>query len=60
MIGRPAAMRGHVCATRRGHRSQGSDSAGGFPTMAAFELAWSISRCMSAPQEGERHRAADL
>ena len=28
-------MLGRVCATPRDHRSQGSDSAGGFPTMAA-------------------------
>jgi hypothetical protein len=41
MIGRPAAVRGHVCATRRRHRSQGSDSAGGLRTMAA--LLWRLS-----------------
>ena len=35
LVLRPAAKPGHVCATRRARRSQGSDSAGGFPTMAA-------------------------
>ena len=29
---RLVAALGHVCASQLGHRSQGSDSAGGFPT----------------------------
>jgi hypothetical protein len=31
----PVAMLGHVCATRRGHCSQGSGNAGDFPTTLA-------------------------
>ncbi len=43
---RLVATLGHVCASQLGHRGQGSDSAGGFPTLAAYlsSWAWSISQ----------------
>jgi hypothetical protein len=45
---RLVATLGQVCASQLGHRSQGSDSAGGFPTSAVYRAGPGRSpRCMS-------------
>ncbi len=55
-----AATLVHVCATPHGYRSQGSDSAGRFPTMAVIELGLvDLPDAARTSEEGECHRATD-